>query len=139
MSNLSGIFLPVMGRRIVALGLSGIIALLLSGSGLRAQNPLSRFGNIGGGGGKAADTLAHRKNDTITINFRYLDSSRLQKLDSSVLDFSRKIPRPNTWINLGNLGTAARNLVFTPRMQSGWDPGLHSYDLYTFRTEDTSR
>ena len=135
MSNLSGIFLPVMGRRLVALGLSGVI--LLSGLGLRAQNPLGRFGNIGGGGGGKQDSLQHRKNDTITINFRYLDSSRLQKLDSSVLDFSRKIPRPNTWINLGNLGTAARNLIFTPRMQSGWDPGLHSYDLYTFRTEDT--
>src|ERR1700733_7195817 len=127
MSNLSGIFLPVMGRQIVALGLSGIIALLLSGSALRAQNPLSRFGNMGGGN-KAADTLAHLKNDTITINFRYLDSSRLQKLDSS-----GKIPRPNTWINLGNLGTPARDLVFNPRMQSGWDPGWHAYDLYLFK------
>jgi len=137
MSNLSRIFLPVMGRRIVALGLSGII-LLSSALSLRAQNPLGRFGNIGGGGGgKGADTLAHRKNDTITINFRYLDSSRLQKLDSSVLDFSRKIPRPLTWINLGNLGTAARDLVFSPRMQSGWDPGWHAYDLYTFKVNET--
>ena len=135
MSNLSGTFF-VMGRRIVAFGLSAFI--LLSGLGLRAQNPLGRFGNIGSGGGaKGADTLTHRKNDTITINFRYLDSSRLQKMDSSVLDFSRKIPRPNTWINLGNLGTPARDLVFTPRMQSGWDPGWHAYDLYVFRTEDT--
>ncbi len=124
-----------MGRRIIAFGLS--VFILLSGSGLLAQNPLGRFGNIGGGGGKGADTLAHRKNDTITINFRYLDSSRLDKLDSSILDFSRKVPSPNTWINLGNMGTPARDLVFTPRMQSGWDPGWHSYDLYLFRTADT--
>ena len=125
-----------MGRRLVALGLSGII--FLSGLTLRAQNPLGRFGNIGGGGGGGKqDSLQHRKNDTITINFRYLDSSRLQKLDSSVLDFSRKIPRPNTWINLGNLGTPARDLVFTPRMQSGWDPGWHSYDLYLFNASET--
>jgi hypothetical protein len=135
MSNLSGTFLPVMGRRIIAFGLVGLI--LLSGLTLRAQNPLGRFGNFGGGGGKGVDTLAHRKNDTITLSFRYLDSSRLQQLDSSILDFSRKIPRPNTWINLGNMGAAARSLVFTPRMLSGWDPGWHAYDLYTFRVEDT--
>jgi len=100
---------------------------------------LGRFGNIGnaGGGGGKGDTLAHRKADTITINFRYLDSSRLVKLDSSILDFSRKVPRPATWINLGNMGTAARNLVFSPRMQSGWDPGWHSYDLYKFTVDET--
>src|ERR1700759_1566317 len=114
MSNLSGIFLSVKVRRIIV---AGWILLMLSGAGLRAQNPLSRFGNIGGGGrGGGTDTLAHRKEDTISINFRYLDSSRLLQLDSSILDFSRRIPRPNTWINLGNLGTPARDLVFTPRM-----------------------
>ncbi|HMI61614.1 MAG TPA: hypothetical protein VK518_11910, partial [Puia sp.] len=70
---------------------------------------MGRFGNIGGGGGGGkGDTLTHRKNDTITINFRYLDSSRLLKLDSSILDVGRKIPRPATWINLGNMGTPAR-------------------------------
>jgi hypothetical protein len=135
MSNLSGTFSPVMGRRIIAFGLSAII--LLSGLGLRAQNPFGRFGNIGSGGGKGTDTLAHRKEDTITINFRYLDSSRLLQLDSSILDFSRRVPSPNTWINLGNSGAAARSLVFAPRMLSGWDPGWHAYDLYTFKAEDT--
>jgi hypothetical protein len=93
------------------------------------------MGNIGGGG--KSDTLAHRKADTITLNFRYLDSSRLLKLDSSILDLGRKIPRPATWINLGNMGTAARDLVFSPRMQSGWDPGWHSYDLYKFTVDET--
>jgi hypothetical protein len=91
----------------------------------------------GGGGGKGADTLAHRKEDTITIAFRFLDSTRLRKMDSSILDFSRRVPAPNTWINLGNMGTPARNLVFTPRMLSGWDPGWHAYDLYTFTVDGT--
>ena len=52
-----------------------------------AQNPLGRFqgmGGSGGGGGGKGDSLQHRKNDTITLNFRYLDSSRLLKLDSSI-------------------------------------------------------
>jgi hypothetical protein len=108
---------------------------------LHAQDPLSRFRNFGGGGGGrgggGADTLAHRKADTITINYRYLDSSRYLRMDSSVYDFSRKVPQPPTWINLGNNGAPARDLVFNPRMISGWDPGLHAYDLYLFRVDDT--
>jgi hypothetical protein len=136
MSNLSGIFSAVKGRRIITAGV--LMILLLSGSGLLAQqNPLSRFGGGGGGAAKGADTLAHRKTDTITIHYRYLDSSRLNNLDSDILDFGRKIPRPSTWINLGNLGTAARSLVFSPRMQSGWDPGWHAYDLYKFTVDET--
>jgi hypothetical protein len=136
MSKLSGIFSVLKGRRIIISLL--FLFLLLSGSSLLAQNPLGRFGNMGGGGGGGkGDTLVHRHNDTITINFRYLDSSRLVKLDSSILDVGRKIPRPATWINLGNMGTPARNLLFSPRMLSGWDPGWHAYDLYRFTVDET--
>jgi hypothetical protein len=114
-----------------------VLVALFCGQALMAQqNPLGRIGNIGGGGG-GKDSLQHRKEDTITINFRYLDSSRLLHLDSSIYDLGRKIPRPATWINMGNLGTAARNLVFSPRMQSGWDPGWHAYDLYAFTADET--
>jgi hypothetical protein len=105
----------------------------------RAQNPLSRFQGMGGGGSRAAgpgDTLQHRKNDTITINFRYLDSSKLQKLDSSIRDFYRKVPQPPTYVDLGNLGTPSHDLIFSPIMQSGWDPGWHALDLYTFSVDD---
>jgi len=142
MSNLTGIFLSVTNRRKQYLGFIGLvwILLLLSGPELHAQNPLGRFGNMGGGGGGksgAGDTLVHRKADTITLNIRFLDSSRLIKLDSSIIDFSRKVPEPPTWINLGNIGTPARDLMFSPRMLSGWDPGWHAYDLYTFKVEDT--
>ncbi len=96
------------------------------------------MGGGGGGGGRrgGGDSLQHRKEDTITINFRFLDSSRLQKLDSS-LDFSKKVPQPPTYINLGNMGTPARNLVFCPNMISGWDAGWHALDLYVFQPDDT--
>jgi Putative porin len=106
---------------------------------LSAQtNPLGRFGGMGGGGGgNKNDSLQHRKADTITLNFRYLDSSRLQKLDSSIQDFSKKVTEPPTYIILGPNGSASKNLVFTPRMQSGFDPGWHAYDLYMYRVEDT--
>src|ERR1700743_42326 len=134
MSKLSAIFSTVKGR----LPLYVLLVALLSGTSALAQNPLGRFGSMGGGGGGKGDSLQHRKEDTITINFRYLDSSRLQKLDSSIFDLGRKIPRPSNWINLGNFGSAARDLVFTPRMQSGWDPGWHAYDLYLFTPEGTT-
>ncbi len=88
-----------------------------------------------GGGGK--DSLEHRTTAPITINFRYLDSSRLQKIDSSIFDFGRRFPRPATWINLDNTGAPARDLIWSPIMASGWDPGWHSYDIYRFKTEDT--
>ncbi|MDO6430961.1 hypothetical protein Q4E93_10210 [Flavitalea sp. BT771] len=128
-----------MKSRLITL-IGSLACLLLFSTLLHAQDPFSRFRNFGGGGGGrsgGADTLAHRKADTITLNYRYLDSSRYQKLDSSVYDFSRKMPQPPTWINLGNNGAAARNLVFSPRMISGWDPGWHAYDLYLFTVDQT--
>lgn len=137
MSNLAGIFSIVTGRRIIAAGIFMIV--LLSGSGVLAQtNPLGRFGGAGGaGGGSKSDTLVHRKPDTITINFRYLDTSRLVKMDSDILDYGSKIARPDTWINLGNDGSAARPLMFSPRMISGFDPGFHAYDVYTNTIDET--
>lgn len=138
MSKLSAIITSVKSRLITIIG--SLACLLLFSTVLHAQDPLSRFRNFGGGGGGrsgGADTLAHRKADTITLNYRYLDSSRYQKLDSSVYDFSRKIPQQPTWINLGNNGAPARNLIFTPRMISGWDPGWHAYDLYLFKVDET--
>lgn len=138
MSNLARTFSTVNRFRVIAAGI--LMAVLLSGTGLMAQNPLQqRFGGMGGGSGqKGSDTLVHRKSDTITIHYRYLDSSRLNNLDSGILDFGTKIPRPDNWINLGNLGTPARDLAFSPRMQSGFDPGFHSFDIYEY-TVDQAR
>ena len=136
MSNLARILSIVNRFRVKIAGIT--MTVLLWGTGLMAQNPMQRFGGMGGGGQKTSDTLEHRKPDTITIHYRYLDSSRLNTLDSSILDFGTKIPRPDNWINLGNLGTPARDLAFSPLMQSGFDMGFHSYDIYTY-TVDQAR
>jgi hypothetical protein len=124
-------------RQLITAGL--VLLLSLPGSRVLAQLPIGgRFGNIGaGGGGGGHDSLQHRKEDTITINFRYIDSSKLYRIDSSILDLGRRLPQKSGWINLGNSGTAARPLVFTPRMQSGWDPGWHAYDAYLFTVDET--
>ncbi len=107
----------------------------------KAQDPTSRFKSLGGGGkASGGDTLLkHRTSseDSITISFRYLDSSRLKKIDSSIYDFRKKFPLPWYYNDLGNSGTAAENLIFTPLIKSGWDEGLHAYDIYMLTPENT--
>ncbi|MDR3713004.1 MAG: hypothetical protein P4L51_09340 [Puia sp.] len=125
-------------RIIIIIILSG--CLLAFSKGVQAQgSPFSKFQGVGGGGEGKKDSLAHRSGleDSITINFRYLDSSRYRKLDSSLFNFSKLVPPPRTYIDLGNLGTPSRDLVFSPRMVSGWDAGLHGLDTYTFNVPET--
>ena len=85
------------------------------------------------------DSLKHRTGleDSITIRFRYLDTSRLGSFDSVIYDFTRRIPVPAHYYYLGNLGTAANNYLFSTYMKPGWDPGFHSYDIYRLTLEDT--
>ncbi len=100
-------------------------------------NRIPRGMGNGGGGGK--DSLKHRtgEEDSITINFRYLDSSRYLKFDSSINDFSRRFPLPADYYNLGNTGTAAKSYLFSPLLSAGWDPGFHAFDIYRLTLEDT--
>lgn len=85
------------------------------------------------------DSLQHRTGleDSITITFRYLDSSRLQRFDSSVHDFYDRFPIPPNYAYLGNTGNAARNLIFTPILHAGFDAGFHAYDIYRYTLSET--
>jgi Putative porin len=108
-----------------------------------SQNPLQKLGGRfqGGGGNRRAigtggnDSLTHRNDleDSITISFRYLDSTQTYKLDSSVSDFTRRFPMPATNIYLGNLGMASKSLLFTPSFSAGFDPGFHAFDVYKWK------
>lgn len=137
---------PGFRRRAIFRGTRGVGYLLLAGilflaaTTARAQNPVDRlrsFGNMNSGGG--GDSLAHRTGleDSITIRFRYLDSSRYRFMDSSILDFSRRYPIPDNYVYLGNTGSAARSILFDPIMEGGWDAGFHAYDIYRLKLEDT--
>ena len=92
---------------------------------------LKQFGNMRSGGG-GGDSLKRRdKNeDSITVHFRYLDSTRNYTLDSSINDFTRRFPIPATHVYLGNNGTATRSILFSPLLKPGWDPGFHAFDVY---------
>jgi Putative porin len=124
------------------------LLLLLVNAGLHAQLNPNRLGNLGGNrgnrysGDKKNDTagvVKHRTGleDSITISFRYIDTSRYSKFDSSILDFTRRFPIPYNYMFLGNNGTAAMPLNFSPIMKSGWDAGFHAFDIYKFNIADT--
>jgi len=85
------------------------------------------------------DSLIHRNplEDSITISYRYFDSTRSEHLDSSITDFYKWYPFSYKNINLGNLGNATKSLIFLPNMQAGWDAGFHAYDLYRYTVNDT--
>lgn len=124
---------------------SYILFILLAVTGFSTRSfgqssLMKRIPRPGSGlGGTGKDSLQRRDplQDSITIIFRYLDSSRMQRFDSSITDFTKKFPVPWTHFHLGNVGNPTHSFVFQQRMSSGWDPGFHGYDVYNFKDYDT--
>lgn len=117
-----------------------IAALLAISFFASAQRPVLRgIENIGRGAGNTGgkDSLQHRDKyeDSITISFRYSDSSRPYKLDSSISDFTKRFPIPPHHVYLGNVGNASRSILFAPLMKPGWDDGFHAFDVYKWRLD----
>ena len=112
-----------------------LLVALLSFNFLCAQGILKGIGNRGfptGSSSSGSDSLKRRDHfdDSITIRFHYLDSSRNLLIDSSINDFTKRFPVPATYHYLGNTGTAATSILFAPQQKIGWDPGFHAYDIY---------
>jgi len=121
-----------------------IFFLLLAGLPALAQVPIRGMPRLGGGGmrsGGGSDSLQFEKrdfsDDSVTVIFRYLDSARFNSLDSSINDFYRKIPLKPEHIYLGNIGNASRQVLFSPIMKPGWDPGFHAFDPFALTIADT--
>jgi hypothetical protein len=122
-----------------------LIAAVLVSSSLLAQIPsvrmprgLPTLPNIGGNtGGQSAgmDSLKHRIDDSITLRYYVLDSIRGFTLDSSISDFTKRFPVPSTYVYLGNTGSPAHSLLFSPLMKEGWDPGFHELDIYKWNLD----
>jgi Putative porin len=93
------------------------------------------------GQAKKGDTLSfqHRDDlaDSITISFRYLDSLKNDHLDSTIDDFTKIYSVPANYVTLGNNGTAAFPVLFSPILKAGWDGGFHAYDVYKYTLEDS--
>ena len=101
----------------------------LSGAGGRFSGALS--------GGSGSDSLQHRDKyeDSITIYFQLPNSVQSIRLDSSIIDFTKRFPIPAHHAFLGNTGNATHSLLFSPMMQSGWDHGMHALDVYKWGLE----
>lgn len=103
----------------------------------RVGNRLQQLGGSVTGSSAGTDSLQRRNKheDSITISFRYLDSTRSYKLDSSIRDHARRFLIPATNIYLGNIGNASRSLLFSPNFSAGFDPGFHAFDVYEYKLE----
>jgi Putative porin len=90
-----------------------------------------------GSGKKDSIGFEHRNDakDSITISFRYLDSLRSIRLDTSINDFYKYYAVPATLQYLGNTGTAGYPLIFSPFTKTGFDAGFHSFDAYRYTIE----
>lgn len=116
-----------------------LLLLVCSGTALRAQFNTGRLPTGGGGNSRMQrDTTKHdHEPDTLTLRFRYLDEPTDFMLDSSIIDFNLNyLNVPANYMTLGNNGSAARNLIFTPRMQPGFDPGFHAFDVYGYNHQN---
>jgi hypothetical protein len=111
-----------------------LLLLVTGGSQVMAQFNTGSFSNVGGNNRMQRDTSQRNLGpDTITLKYYFLGDPIEHHLDSSVVDFNANYLKvPASFVTLGNTGGAARNIIFSPRMQAGFDEGFHAYDVYTF-------
>lgn len=118
-----------------------IVIFIFSFFAVHAQNPIggieSRLRNLRSSSGSGADSLGKRNKheDSITISYKYLDTTHSYKLDSSINDFTKRFPIPAHHYYLGNTGNPTQSYLFSPIMKSGWDAGFHALDVYKFTLE----
>jgi len=122
-----------------------LLTSVLTCAAVQAQNPF-KTGSIPGSGGRpmsrsGGDSIKFEKrnfsDDSVNIRYRFLDTARFRAFDNSINDYFDKVALDPEDIHLGNNGTAARSLLFTPNMNPGWDPGFHGFDTYRFSINDT--
>jgi len=111
-----------------------------------AQIPFPRGGGMPNlrmptpsGGGSDSIAFEHRDDlkDSITISYIHLNSLVRERLDSSVNDFGKVYSVPSGYVTLGNNGSAAFPVLFTPLLKAGWDAGFHAFDVYKYTLENT--
>lgn len=127
-----------------------LISFLLFSVALYSQRPGNlpgrAIGNLPGAvsnrfsgafSGSTSDSLEHRDKyeDSITIYYQLPSSLVSNWLDSTINDFTKRFPIPAHHLFLGNNGTATNSLLFAPNMQSGWDHGMHAFDVYRWDQE----
>jgi len=102
------------------------------------RNPSSGFG-----GGSSNSSQKDPSRDTLSkeVFYYYADNAEDKKLfnDSSFINFHLYDPIRQgeyEYANLGNIGSAHRQIVYQQGFHKGFDAGLHYYDLYLTKPED---
>ncbi len=124
-----------------------ILFMLLSGftfcdaqlPNFRSGNPLGSLKNMGGNSNSDTIAFQHRDDlkDSITIYYFHLNSLTRELLDSSLNDYGKVYTVPAGYTTLGNNGSAAYPVLFTPLLKAGWDAGFHAFDVYKFTLDNT--
>jgi hypothetical protein len=124
------------------IGLLAFACLLMLAS--RAQQPRNfrtdgQGRPMGPGQMAGGDSLKQRNSneDSITIFYRFFDSSRIRFIDSTVGEFTNRYPIPAHHVFLGSLGNPTRSLLFNPNLRPGFDAGFHALDAFRFGIADT--
>lgn len=134
------IFLSTAGMsRVAGQGLPG--NLRIPGGGGGGGN---NAGMMSGGAVQLDDSTKNIYGPTTTKYFLQEDllnnrDSTRYLVDTSQTNFHRWSYVDRSWgklIDLGNLGTASRQLFFQPRNQVGAELGFHAYDAYMYKAED---
>src|SRR5690606_37207411 len=90
-------------------------------------------------GDKQTDSLQFDKSNTdewsdedanVKTRYKYLHSEKIFQPDSSIHTFHRRRHLQPWYSDLGNYGTAARNLMFTPEYRFGPTLGYNVLDIY---------
>ena len=75
------------------------------------------------------------RDEDAKISFRKAGSKKVYVPDSSLLSFHRRAFVQPWYRDLGNSGSAARNLYFTPQAVTGPTLGYHAFDIYRYKTD----
>lgn len=105
------------------------------------KNVGDRVRSVGGSRGGGTDTIGfvHRddRKDSISITYKYLDSIRINYLDSGINDFDKYFSVPSSYHYTGTNGAAAYSLIYSPYAKPGWDAGFHAFDIYRYTLEES--
>lgn len=114
-----------------------LLLLILCTTGLYAQQQPGA--PLGLPGDKKQDSLAFNKSNTdewheenihVKVRYKYLQSDKTLQPDSSIHTFHRRKFLQPWMMDLGNYGSPARNLMFTPENRFGPTLGYTAMDIY---------
>ena len=117
----------------------GALSRGMFGGGNKSASTSTRVGGSDTSSKNSTLGFEHRDDakDSISIGFKFLDSIRNNKLDSSINDFYNYFIVPAAQQYLGNNGSPGYSLIYTHFLKPGWDAGFHAFDAYRLTLENT--